>query len=158
MIRPVYRTIVLSLTLLALSGCIGAGIVTQGVSSWNIGDNGFSAPCPGEKAETTLCSQDKVRQMTPEIIAETWGVPKRDYVTNGQRLLVYNVGIAWRGIVIFIGIPIPLLLPLGHNEATLYFQDGHLVKFEYGYNWLTAAVCGLHSEGPNGFGCIADWH
>jgi hypothetical protein len=29
---------------------------------------------------------------------------------------------------------------------------------EYGYNWLTAAVCGLHGEGPNGFGCIADWH
>ncbi len=52
----------------------------------------------------------------------------------------------------------PLLLPLGHNEALFSFKGERLFHVEYVYSDLTAAICGLHSEAPNGFGCIADWH
>jgi hypothetical protein len=74
------------------------------------------------------------------------------------RIITYNYGLAWRGLVVFFGIPLPLVVPLGHNESSFYFQGEHLIRVEYVYNWLDAAICGLHSEGPNGFGCIADWH
>jgi hypothetical protein len=71
---------------------------------------------------------------------------------------MYDQSRAWRGIVVFVIFPIPLLVPLGHNEARFSFQKDHLVHVEYTENQLTAAICGLHSEGPKGFGCIANWH
>ena len=87
-----------------------------------------------------------------------WGTPKGDNIDNGHRVIIYNYGMAWRGLIVFVGIPLPLVPPLGHNGSSFSFKDEHLVRVEYVYNRVSAAVCGLHSEGPNGFGCIANWH
>jgi hypothetical protein len=96
------------------------------------------------------------RGLTP--LDELWGSPKSDSIADDQRLIVYDRKLAWRGLVIFVGLPIPLLVPLGHVEAKFYFRNEHLVRVESSENQLHAAICGLHSEGPNGFGCIYDWH
>jgi hypothetical protein len=87
-----------------------------------------------------------------------WGLPETDKVVNGLRIITYHQSLAWRGLVVFVIVPIPLLVPLGHNEAQFSFQETRLVHVQYTENRLNAAVCGNHSEGPNGFGCIADWH
>jgi hypothetical protein len=115
--------------------------------------------CPStQKEQIVACRLSQVAKITPARLIEMWRTPKKDNVENDYRIITYNYGLAWRGLVVFFGIPLPLVVPLGHNESSFYFQGEHLIRVEYVYNWLDAAICGLHSEGPNGFGCIADWH
>ena len=99
-----------------------------------------------------------IDEVTPEKLLEWWGASKSDAVINGRRVIVYDRSLAWRGAVIFLIIPLPLLIPLGHDEAKFVFKEERLVHVEYVEDRLTAAICGFHSEGPDGFGCTADWH
>ena len=147
------------------ASCVGAGVVTGLPIVWDAKDPGTMALCPSSNDRAIVNCLRKpfrnaptVEEISPSKLIEMWGRPKSDDIVNGIRNIVYDRSRAWRGIVIFVILPIPLLIPLGHNEARFSFENDHLVHVEYTDNWLTAAVCGLHSEGPNGFGCIADWH
>jgi hypothetical protein len=145
--------------LLSISGCVGAGTVTGNPYVWDISDEGDFGLCPISYEKMIVgCPKSKIQEITPQKLFEIWGSPKSDKVTHGYREIVYDQKLAWRGLVIFVVIPIPLLIPLGHDEAKFLFKDEHLAHVEYMDNWLNAAVCGLHSEGPNGFGCISGWH
>jgi hypothetical protein len=86
-----------------------------------------------------------------------WGEPKKKGVKDGQEYWVYNDGLAWRGLVIFVIIPIPLLAPVGHNEVTLHFEHEKLTRIDHEYGYGSYAICGLHSEGPDPIGCLI-WH
>ena len=56
-------------------------------------------------------------------LLRVWGAPKRTYSKDGKEYWVYNESIAWRGIVpTIVVIPIPLVLPVGHNETTVEFE------------------------------------
>ena len=73
---------------------------------------------------------------------------------------IYDGDIAWRGLLgIFVIIPVPLLLSVGVNDVTLTFQNNVLVKLEVesGSASGNLVVCGMHSTGPNGFGCRTGW-
>jgi hypothetical protein len=104
------------------------------------------------------CSVAQAEATTPKMLSSLWGKAKIDTTTGRERTIVYDQKLAWRGLVIFVLVPIPLLLPIGHDQAKFMFQDQHLVHVEYTDNGLDAAVCGYHSEGPNSVGCIAYWH
>ena len=151
---------------ICLSGCVGAGIVTGQVISWDASDGLPTGLCPSKSERSIVgCSFRRfnefsylIDEVTPEKLLNWWGTPKSDSVVNDKRVIVYDRSLAWRGAVMFLIIPVPLLIPLGHDEATFSFSNEHLVHVEYVENRLSAAVCGLHGEGPDGFGCTADWH
>lgn len=103
-------------------------------------------------------NETSVQDITPIKLIAMWGLPETDNVINGLRIVTIHQSLAWRGLFVFVIVPIPLLVPIGHNEARFSFQQVRLVHVQYTENRLNAAVCGNPSEGPNGFGCIADWH
>jgi hypothetical protein len=164
-VKSIARIMPLILVSLLCVSCVGAGTVIGLPHAWDAKDQGTAALCPFKYDRAIVSCLKKpfrgatsVEEITPSKLIEMWGTPENDEVVNGIRNIVYDQSRAWRGVVVFIIVPIPLLVPLGHNEAHFSFQNDQLVHVEYTENQLTAAVCGLHSEGPNGFGCIANWH
>jgi hypothetical protein len=163
--RHTCALILLSCSLLA--GCFGAGTVKRKNYTWDVKDPVEYGLCPIRSEEKTIVgcpvrpfsnAVESPGAITPDKLIDMWGQPDNERFERGFRTLTYRQGLAWRGLTIFVIIPIPLLLPLGHNNAKLIFQSDRLVHVEYVDNELDAAICGLHSEGPNGFGCITHWH
>jgi len=149
----------LCLISMGLSGCVGAGKVSGHPHEWDDNDQARFGLCPIEYDKTIVsCSKSRIQEVTPDKLHKLWGAPKTVRIENGNRTVVYNQKLAWRGVVVFVVAPVPLLVPLGHDEATFIFKNGKLSHVRYLDNELDAAICGLHSEGPNGFGCISHWH
>jgi hypothetical protein len=132
-----------------VAGCVGAGPVTTGV--WTHTEVCLSK----EKRELTTCKLGEIAP-TPAQFRDVLGEPKSQGMKDGLNYLTYNTDIAWRGLVVFAVIPIPLLIPVGHNEATLFFDHDKLVRTTQEHGEGSFAICGHHSdnEGP---GCLI-WH
>lgn len=141
-------TIILALF---LSACIGAGPVTTTVAS--------GSSCPSkEVGHLVACPPKDIEGVTRGDVLTMWGKPKSSGKDGAQEYLIYNKDIAWRGLLVFVLVPIPLMLPVGHNQTTLFFENDHLVRSTSEYGQAHIALCGMHSEGPDGFGCTSDWH
>lgn len=163
--RAYKRALLLLLVCCSLTACVGAGTVTGRTLIWDAKDSEQMGLCPIRYEKMivdcpikSLPNVTGARDITPEKLVDMWGPPDSEQIVSGRRTLTYRHGLAWRGLVVFVVAPVPLLLPFGHNEAKFAFHDESLVHVEYTENQLDAAICGLHSEGPDGFGCIADWH
>jgi hypothetical protein len=145
------------LSFLAVAGCVGAGPVSTKIYKEEI-----SSPtpkirniCPSKEiGHLALCRE---RQPTPEEFRSLWGQPKEHTFAGNREIMTYNRDLAWRGFVVFAIFPIPLLIPIGHNEVRLDFEHDRLVKVESEHGQGDFAICGFHSEGPKGIGCVM-WH
>lgn len=163
--RPFTHLLLLTLACCSLTACVGAGTVTAKSVTWDVTSTAPRGWCPIVYDKMIVACPLKgspptksVANVTPDSLIAIWGAPDYQRVENGLSTLSYKHGLAWRGIVMFIVLPVPLVIPLGHNAATFVFNDDKLVHVEYVDNELDAAVCGLHSEGPEAVGCIAHWH
>ena len=143
---------------LFLAGCVGAGpVVTKtAITKVKAKPYDYENICPSK--EIGLLSGCKDQHVTPPPttadFTKAWGAPKVRELKDGQEHLTYNANIAWRGLVVFAIIPIPLMLPVGHNELTLSFENDKLIKTSIEYGQGNYAICGLHSEGPDPIGCV----
>jgi hypothetical protein len=76
-----------------------------------------------EKQGVRLCSSTKAD------VVRLMGKPKREYTETSKDFLVYNLDVAWRGVVPWIIIPIPLIVPVGMNEISFEFENDRLLRF-----------------------------
>ena len=63
--------------------------------------------------------------MTTEWLLDTWGEPDeivRD-ADSGERW-TYDRGLRWNGLAFVVGVPIPLILPVGRESDTFLAKDG----------------------------------
>lgn len=69
----------------------------------------------------------------------TWGPPERkESLAQGGEKWIYSKktiapehdeGRAWRGFVLWAVVPVPIMVPVGHNDVVVYFAaDGSLIK------------------------------
>jgi hypothetical protein len=143
-----------------LTACVGGGpVVTKtSISKVPAQPRQFEPFCPSNTiAVMSGCESKQVGAPTSEDFRRAWGEPKSIEQITSQTRWTYNIDVAWRGLVVFAVIPIPLMLPVGHNELFLSFENDRLVEIKREYGEGNYAICGLHSEGPNGFGCITGW-
>ena len=157
---PVARNLAVSLgVVFLLGGCVGAGTVTTGRFPTKVHPGSVANPCPkaDEIGEISWCNYEAALAVTPEKVKTMWGEPKSDKVEGSHEEMVYNRSVAWRGATVFVGVAIPLVAPVGHNETTLDFVDGHLDQVIWERAQSDDAVCGLHSEGPDAVGCVTHW-
>lgn len=110
------------LPLVLVSGCVGIGPITTSTTTEKVGTSSYTRMCPvpSEIGELTACKTERAGSLTTEQLIAMWGEPKSHEIKDGQEGLTYNRNIAWRGLFGFVIIPIPLLLPVGHNETTLF--------------------------------------
>lgn len=124
---------------------------------WKVHQQPVVWMCPilGETGVLGSCQSEKAASYTITDVTDLWGDPISRIAENGKESLTYNRSIAWRGVIIFLGLPIPLLIPVGHNKTTLIFENDHLVETTVEDGKESSAVCGIISEGPHGIGCKA---
>ena len=66
-----------------------------------------------------------------ESALKQWGEPisKVQLDDDGSEEWTYHGGLAWRGVAIWLVVPIPLMVPVGHNAAKMHFSpSGELVR------------------------------
>jgi hypothetical protein len=68
-------------------------------------------------------------------------------MSGGKEYLSYNRNLSWNGLLLFVAIPIPILLPIGHNETTLVFERDKFVEVNSDYINDTMNCCLLNLIG-----------
>ena len=66
-----------------------------------------------------------------ETAREYWGEPETrvPLAPDGSEARTYRGGVDWRGVAIWVVVPIPLVVPVGHNEVTMQFSaSGDLIS------------------------------
>lgn len=122
----------------SLTGCVGMGT--------------FENRSPGTYVSGSGDRYEVVnghRLKDEEEFIRTWGQPiSRRAGSFGDEELIYRGGLAWRGAVLWMIVPIPLVAPTGHNEVVAMFHpDGELVgvfenSAEYNYYGCFFVYCG----------------
>ncbi len=116
---------VLIAVVVLLSGCIGVTNVTK-------------APTITERCD----KPDKCRQViqgsnTPSKnpqktdVAAIMGKPYSIEKSDDKEKWSYKDGVAWRGIVVWLIAPLPLIAPVGKNDVVYEFKDDDLVSRTY---------------------------
>lgn len=141
------RIIIPAILTIVTTGCVmGAGVVTKGTStvavpSFLTSDTQLREFCPST-AIGVLSACDKNELPSKDEFVRAWGHPKSHETKEGKEYLSYNRNLAWRGLIVIPFIPIPLLLPTGHNKTLLVFENEKLVEVDGDYNngQLTACI------------------
>ena len=82
-----------------------------------------------------------------------WGKPARIKSPSPQGNIetwTYDFGRRWNGIVPMIGIPIPLVIPVGREQVEFTFKDDQVVNARLVYEQEYEAVAGWYLHGPCG--------
>ena len=85
-----------------------------------------------------------------------WGAP--DLVcrlpANSDEIWTYKSDLAWKGIVPFVIIPIPLILPVTREKICFDLHDGHVVSASITTSYTAGGTYGFipNPEGGSGFG------
>jgi hypothetical protein len=114
-----YRLFLIGL-LVTQSGCVGISLVTgtkQVELSKNIGRQigDFGNNLPG---------------ITPANVLAKWGQPDRKIATDLGEVWTYkSATYSWRGIQLWLVVPLPLLVPVRHHKVRLEFTHNVLTRY-----------------------------
>ena len=126
------RLLIFLLLLPFLQGCAGLAVGTLGT---------FEAEKKSFQLNESKNSykinffDDLESDFTKEELINSWGDPDSYRVNGNCEVLTYYDGYTWSGVGVFLlVIPIPLVVPTGHDENRLYFVDGKFSRMvsEYG--------------------------
>lgn len=107
-----------------LQGCAFLGIAAVGNRSASIVNPNISV--------TKKCISEnnaEVSPITSNELLTNWGEPnvKRDFGFDDQ-VWRYNFGRRWKGVVIGLIIPIPLMVPVGYNYIEFHIHNDNAVS------------------------------
>ena len=87
-------------------------------------------------------------------IVEEWGEPDEKMpMSETKERWVYQYGLRWNGPVVYVLIPLPLLIPVGHNTVTFLVEDGVAVSVDKVRQTDVHYVCGFIPGICPYFGC-----
>lgn len=99
---------------------------------------------------------DKVKMEELEMM---WGKPSIEQDESGKEIRTYQQSkFRWNGALLFVIIPLPILVPVGHERYTAVIEQGKFVSathLEGTIKW--GALCGFafnpHDSSAAGFHC-----
>ena len=141
------RVLIYITVLFTLTGCVGAGVVKEMESSTK-SDVGYVLTDHGHVAEYDVELFGARPLVTESSILESHGDPDGiKILDNGLKIYSYKTGSSWRGVILFVVLPIPLVLPVGSDISEYYFNDGKMVEYHWKYGWLqNFATCGIRED------------
>jgi len=124
-----------SLFLIPLSflfvGCVG---ISTFVSDKKI------VPFNPELKKGTIYGNPK--QYSKNEVLSLWGQPSKVSFENNKESWVYKNRIGWNGIILWVGIPVPLFVPIGSRDTTIFFENNLTKNTIYEYARESGAICG----------------
>lgn len=89
---------------------------------------------------------------TTSFLKAYWGQPSHlDLVTTpaSGELWTYNFDRKSCGVITWLIVPIPLLLPVGREHVVFYIRDGRVVKADQTSQGVYEAFAGFGPDGPD---------
>ena len=119
------------------------------------------------RAESPILSIDRARYFgsdgvpakfpvpTKAHVLDAWDKPDRVETTStADERWIYETGIRWNGVVLFLGVPIPLLIPVGFDHLAIEYAGDAVVAVETLNNAPKAGgACGFVAAHHIEFGC-----
>jgi hypothetical protein len=96
---------------------------------------------------------------TSEWLRTHWGNPDRisRNATNSDEIWTYKSGAIWEGIVPFVIIPVPLILPVAKEKVCFNLHDGHVVSARVTESFVVGGTYGFIPN-PEGGGSFGAWN
>ena len=92
-----------------------------------------------------------------ESVLSTWGKPDLSENVGGIERWTYNAGLSWRGVLLMaVVIPIPLAVPVGHDQLVLDFQSKKLAAISVRGTGSRTAYCAVPLILPHVGGCNSE--
>jgi hypothetical protein len=123
------KTLVLLVMLCPLlQGCVGAVVLktrTEVISNPVIP---FDSEIPEPTSRTNSPEATNVIVYTPELLRKYWNSPDLVSKSAGsEEIWTYKTRLVWKGVIPFVIVPIPLILPVAKEKVCLTLRDGHVV-------------------------------
>jgi hypothetical protein len=135
----------------SLTSCVGYDVLSGGKSTCEYYGNVYQK-----------CDRGDLKDKNE--VLNALGNPLKIVYENDTELYIYRKHcqfcdnqLSFRGIVLGLIVPIPLILPIGYNNATFEFDKTNRLKTitrETTEN--SAFLCGIIPAGHLGFGCYVD--
>jgi hypothetical protein len=135
--------VLLPTLLLCLPGCFfGVGTVFTETTV-------VDAPLISQKKGHIWVKTEMPRQRTimASELLEYWGEPDEIVKINGDEAWIYQFGLRWNGLMVAVIIPIPLAVPVGHDELSFSIDEDKQVN--------SVTIKGMED---NGFFCTFLFH
>jgi hypothetical protein len=136
-------TVILSASLF-LQGCVGVGI-------WSKEKTAIDNPSISDAVRLDGVMRGREGSAyTAAWLQSHWGPPKgvRPGSATGEELWTYEFGQCWCGVIPMLVIPIPLVLPAGHEHVVFVIRDGRVIGAQRVESRRSGAGFGL--IGPDG--------
>lgn len=136
--QQIIRLIVSAVVLFLLSGCAGVSVT---------GDKSAVVKNPNISQEKGYIGYTPLAEdiyITETELLKYWGNPDEvTYDDNGKKLLLYKRNeYRWNGITLMVIIPIPLLIPVGHDYLSFTVEKDNITS-----------VLMKNNTGESGFYC-----
>ncbi len=62
------------------------------------------------------------KHYTKQEFISFWGLPDKKEIKGKLEYWIYNRGLSWNGLTVWLVLPIPILVPTGYRKTTLIFE------------------------------------
>ena len=157
------KLILFAMLCLTLQGCVGVVVPktqTKMISDPEInayGGNILDGVRIRDLSETT--NRVYKSDCTSEWLRTYWGDPYRINHNSGSsdEIWTYRFQSIWEGVVPFVIIPIPLILPVAHEKICFSLHDGRVVCVSVTKSRTVGGTYGVIPN-PNGGGRFGAWN
>lgn len=124
-----------------LSGCMGIGFVRSRTTRFDDMERYFqNMPGTSPRAAATL--------------QQHWGEPREKLALNdGRETWIYGHDLRWSGVMLYLLLPIPLLVPVGRETTSVDFENGQAVSVSRVEESEICYICGFLPGPCTSFGC-----
>jgi hypothetical protein len=116
------KFIVLGVLIISLTACIGYDVMS-----------GYSGTCDRNCKGSWYSIGDKAG------VSRVHGKPDHIIQKNGKEYWVYNKDIAFRGFILGLVVPVPLVIPVGFNKTIFEFENDTRINTTYSVTQTSAA-------------------
>jgi hypothetical protein len=126
--------IVLALSILSMQGCAGVMVVANQTATR---ENPAISSCKGLIADLVAESPIPVTELLNH-----WGAPDRsERISLTREKWTYNLGIRFNGLILGVGVAIPLCVPVGHHYIAFTVENGNVILAEAKHSQFYGAMC-----------------
>ncbi len=135
-----------------LAACVGVGVIS---SHTGTPQNVTLAKSRGNIV--IVPPKTSIPLMTKEAVRKGWGEPDKIEHHGELERWIYNKDLTWSGVLVFaVFIPIPLLVPVGHDHLAIDFRNEFLANIETTGQGHMGFICAVPMLVPHGNGCESE--
>ena len=149
-----------ALPCLLLQGCVGGVVLKMRTTVINDPVIPFYSEIPQPTSKKDSPEATNAVVYTPDLLRKYWNSP--DLVNHGvgsEEIWTYKSRLVWKGVIPFVIVPIPLILPVAREKVCLTLRDGHVVSASLTRSRTAGGTYGLYQspEGNLGWG-VRSWN